>query len=83
MHPLSTRSLFSTSTSKAGRFIWTALICLGSLQLAWAEGGGGGGDLGDGGGSGPEPSQGWFMICGAIALIGMGLYTRSRKKGHQ
>jgi hypothetical protein len=74
---------FSLINSKSSRLIWTTLMCLGSLHFAWAEGGGGGGDLGDGGGSGPEPSQGWFMFCGALVLVGFGLYTRSRKKGHQ
>ena len=83
MRSFSTQSTLSLITSKASYFTLTILFYLGTFQLVWAEGGGGGGDLGDGGGSGPEPSQGWFMLCGAIVLIGVGLYTRSRKKGHQ
>ena len=83
MRSFTTHSVLSLITTKGSCLMWTALISFGTLQLAWAEGGGGGGDLGDGGGSGPEPSQGWFMLFGTLVLIGIGLYTRNRKKGHQ
>ena len=83
MRPFFLIPSFSLFSSKLSRLIWTILISLGSIHMAWAEGGGGGGDLGDGGGSGPEPGQGWLMIFGIVVLMGIGLYTRSRKQGHQ
>ena len=83
MRSFSTHSIFSLVNPKVVNFTLTVLFYLGTFQSAWAEGGGGGGDLGDGGGSGPEPSQGWFMLCGALVLVGIGLYTRNRKKDHQ
>ena len=83
MRSFTTHSSLSSIKTRGNYLVWTLLISLGVIQRAWAEGGGGGGDLGDGGGSGPEPSQGWFMLFGFLVLAGISLYMRSRKKGHQ
>ena len=50
------------------------LITLSTLSSVWADPGGGGGGLGGGGASGPEPSQWYFMLTGALILGGIALY---------
>jgi hypothetical protein len=64
-HTMKTRILGVTSA---------AMITLSTLSSVWADPGGGGGGLGGGGASGPEPSQWYFMLTGALILGGIVLY---------
>ena len=64
----------SLHQSRLARITSAALITLTTLSPAWADPGGGGGGLGGGGASGPEPSQWYFMLFGAVILGGVSLY---------
>jgi len=45
-----------------------------AISSVWADPGGGGGGLGGGGASGPEPSQWFLILIGAVILGGVAFY---------
>ena len=57
-------------------FAVATLMCLLTTSSVWADPGGGGGGLGGGGASGPEPSQWYMMLTGAVILGGIAFYRR-------
>ena len=50
------------------------LMSLLAISSVWADPGGGGGGLGGGGASGPEPSQWFLILIGAVILGGVAFY---------
>ena len=60
----------------------TATLTLLTFSSALADPGGGGGNLGGGGASGPEPSQWYFMLTGALALGALALYRARARSAH-
>ena len=75
------KQIQSSLQSRVMHSVSAALITLTTLTPVWADPGGGGGGLGGGGASGPEPSQWYFMLIGAVILGGVSLYrARARAK---
>ena len=73
-----TQSILTRYITRHLKVLMTPLLLLTTLLLtltsAWADPGGGGGNLGGGGASGPEPSQWYFMLTGALVLGALAFY---------